>query len=219
MTDYLGNAEDSESEPESFFKPDSSVIYEDTPASLWDPLPYFTFLHRLIEGGLGDLRSGDQLLYLKMFRESFGRGRETASITMKDLGRTTGLGKRAVEEGLIRLTHDGLIRVLSKGHGHIATEYQIFRALAPSPSSQKLLKPSIETVLSQLSTDEQSKLQQMARTLEPDDRSRINSEIQEQFQSLGLIPSALMFQQAFLFKVLEEKMYHTIKDSHPAFFS
>jgi hypothetical protein len=218
MTDYLGSEKEGESEPDGFLKPDSSVIYEDNPASLWDPLPYFTFLHRLIEGGLGDLRSGDQLLYLKMFRESFGRGRETASITMKDLGRTTGLGKRAVEEGLTRLTHYGLIRVLSKGHGHIATEYQIFRALAPYPIAKKSIKPSVETVLSQLSTDEQSKLHQMARTLEPDDRARIDSEIKEQFQALGLLPSPLMQHQAFLFKVLEEKMYHSIKDIHPHIF-
>ncbi len=196
----------------------SSPIFEDPPKSLWDPLPYFTFLHRLIEGGLGDLRSGDQLLYLKMFRESFGRGRDTVSITMKALGQATGLGKRAVEEGLSRLTQDGLIRILSKGHGHIATEYQIFRALSPAPSEKKTLKPSVETVLSQLSTEEQSKLQQMARTLEPDDRARIYSEIKEQFHALGLVPSPLMHHQAFLYRVLEEKMYHSIKENHPHIF-
>ncbi len=198
---------------------DGGVQFLDEPASTWDPLPYFVLLHHLIEGGLGDLRSGDQLLYLKMFRESFGRGRDTVSITMKELGRTTGLGKRAVEEGLARLAHDGLIRVLSKGHGHIATEYQVFRALAPAPSEKKTLKPSVETVLSQLSTEEQSKLQQMARSLEPDDRARIESEITDQFHALGLVPSPPMRHQAFLYKVLSEKMYHTIKDSHPAFFS
>ncbi len=204
---------------EASVRDESGPLFEDPPDSLWDPLPYFTFLHRLIEGGLGDLRSGDQLLYLKMFRESVGRGRDTVSITMKELGRTTGLGKRAVEEGLVRLAHDGLIRVLSKGHGHIATEYQVFRALAPAPSEKKTLKPSVETVLSQLSTEEQSKLQQMARTLEPDDRARIKSEITEQFRTLGLVPSPSMRHQAFLFKVLSEKMFHLIKETHPHIFS
>ncbi len=219
MTDYLGSEEDKQSQIEAVIGQGSSVIYEDGPSSLWDPLPYFVFLHQLLEGGLGDLRSGDQLLFLKMFRESFGRGRETVSITMKDLGRTTGLGKRAVEEGLARLTHEGLIRVLSKGHGHIATEYQVYRALAPCSPGIKSVKPSVETVLSQLSSDEQAKLQQVARTLEPDDRVRLDVEVRDQFTALGLLPSPTMLHQAFLFKVLEEKMYHTIKDSHPAFFS
>ena len=219
MTEYLGSEEDGEMRGEASVRDESGPLFEDPPDSLWDPLPYFTFLHRLIEGGLGDLRSGDQLLYLKMFRESFGRGRETVSMTMKELGRTTGLGKRAVEEGLVRLAHDGLIRVLSKGHGHIATEYQIFRALAPSPTAKKSMKPSIETVLSQLSREEQSKLQQMARTLEPDDRTRIESEIQDQFHALGLVPSPPMRHQAFLYKVLEEKMFHSIRESHPGLFS
>ncbi|MDR4483152.1 MAG: hypothetical protein R3B95_07990 [Nitrospirales bacterium] len=135
MTEYLGSEEDEqggESEPQTAgFGQSPSLIFEDPPASLWDPLPYFAFVHRAIEGGLGALRSGDQLLYLKLVRESFGRGRDTVSITMKELGRTTGLGKRAVEEGLARLAHDGLIRVLAKGHGHIATEYHVCRALAP----------------------------------------------------------------------------------------
>ena len=198
---------------------DSGVQFLDAPPSIWDPLPYFVLLHHLIDGGLGDLRSGDQLLYLKMFRESVGRGRETVSITMKELGRTTGLGKRAVEEGLARLAHDGVIRVLAKGHGHIATEYQVFRALAPCPSDKKPVKPSVETVLSQLSPEEQSNLQQMARTLEPDDRARIESEVHEQFHALGLLPSPPMLHQAFLFKVLSEKMFHSIRESHPGLFS
>ena len=212
MTQPLGSEEGQESE-------DGGVQFLDEPPSAWDPLPYFVLLHHLIDGGLGDLRSGDQLLYLKLFRESFGRGRDTVSITMKELGRTTGLGKRAVEEGLARLAHDGLIRVLSKGHGHIATEYQVFRALAPAPSEKKTVKPSLETVLSQLSREEQSKLQQMARTLEPDDRTRMQSEIQEQFHALGLVPSPPMRHQAFLYKVLEEKMFHSIRETHPSLFS
>ncbi len=211
MTQYLGSEEAQESE-------DGGVQFLDEPSSLWDPLPYFVLLHHLIDGGLGDLRSGDQLLYLKLFRESVGRSRDTIAITMKELGRTTGLGKRAVDEGLQRLAHDGLIRVLAKGHGHIATEYQIFRAVAPSPPGQKTLKPSVETVLSQLSSDEQSKLQQMAMTLEPDDRARLHSEIQEQFHTLGLLPSPQMLHQAFLFKVLSETMFHSIRESHPSFF-
>jgi len=224
MTEYLGS-EDAPEEDESEIEPSSfgqrsSIIFEDPPASVWDPLPYFAFLHRAIEGGLGDLRSGDQLLYLKLVRESFGRGRDTVSITMKELGRCTGLGKRAVEEGLARLAHEGLIRILAKGHGHIATEYQIYRALAPSPSGllKKTFIPSLETVLSQLSSEEQAKLQQVARTLEADDRARIESEVREQFQALGLLPSPPMVHQAFLFKVLEEKMFHTIQESHPGFF-
>ena len=195
------------------------VQFLDEPPSLWDPLPYFVLLHHLIDGGLGDLRSGDQLLYLKMFRESVGRGRDTVSITMKELGRTTGLGKRGVEEGLARLAHEGLIRVLAKGHGHITTEYQVFRALAPATPGKKILKPSVETVLSQLNPDEQSKLLQMARTLEADDRARFESEVREQFHALGLLPSPPMLHQAFLFKVLEATMFHTIKDTHPHFFS
>ncbi len=216
MTQYLGSREPDEEGKEEVAE---GVQFLDEPPSVWDPLPYFVLLHHLIDGGLGELRSGDQLLYLKMFRESVGRGRDTVSITMKELGRTTGLGKRAVEEGLARLRHQGVIRVLAKGHGHIATEYQIFRALFPAPSGKKILKPSVETVLLQLSAKEQSRLQQMARTLEPDDRARIESDVQEQFQALGLLPSPQMLHQAFLFKVLEEKMYHTIKDSHPALFS
>ena len=212
MTEHLGS-DDAQAFDEG------GTQFLEAPASLWDPLPYFVLLHQLIEGGLGDLRSGDQLLYLKMFRESVGRGRDTVAITMKELGRTTGLGKRAVEEGLRRLAHEGLIRVLSTGHGHIATEYQIFRALAPCPSSKKLVKPSVETVLSQLSSEEQSKLQQMARSLEPDDRTRIEGEVQDQFHALGLVPSPLMSHQAFLFKVLSETMYHSIKETHPTIFS
>ncbi len=211
MTEPLGSEEGQDSE-------DGGVQFLDEPPSLWDPLPYFILLHHLIDGGLGDLRSGDQLLYLKMFRESLGRGRDTVTITMTELGRTTGLGKRAVEEGLRRLAHDGMIRVLAKGHGHIATEYQIVRAVAPSPTGKKTRQPSVETVLSQLSIEEQSKLQQMARTLEPDDRTRMESEIQEQFQNLGLVPSPPMRHQAFLFKVLSEKMFHSIRESHPSLF-
>ncbi len=216
MEEYLGSHEPDEEGREAVTE---GVRFLDEPPSVWDPLPYFVVLHHLIDGGLGDLRSGDQLLYLKMFRESVGRGRDTVSITMKELGRTTGLGKRAVEEGLARLRREGMIRVLAKGHGHIATEYQVFRALAPAPSGKKTFKPSVETVLSQLSAEEQSRLQQMARTLEPEDRARIESDVQEQFHALGLIPSPPMLHQAFLFKVLEEKMFHTIKNSHPAFFS
>lgn len=223
MTEYLGSEEDEhggESAPSTAgFGQSPSLIFEDPPASLWDPLPYFAFVHRAIEGGLGELRSGDQLLYLKLVRESFGRGRDTVSITMKELGRTTGLGKRGVEEGLARLAHEGLIRVLAKGHGHIATEYHVCRALAPAPSAKKTFKPSVETVLSQLNPDEQSKLLQMARTLEADDRARFESEVREQFHALGLLPSPPMLHQAFLFKVLGEKMFHTIKDTHPHFFS
>ena len=212
MTQPLGSEEDQESE-------DGGVQFLDEPPSLWDPLPYFVLLHHLIDGGLGELRSGDQLLYLKLFRESVGRGRDTVTITMKELGRTTGLGKRAVEEGVARLRQEGVIRVLAKGHGHIATEYQIFRALVPAPSEKKTFKPSVETLLSQLSTDEQSKLQQMARTLEPEDRARIESDIHEQFQALGLLPSPPMLHQAFLFKVLSEKMFHSIHESHPGLLS
>ena len=223
MTEYLGSEEDEQgggSEPSTGgFGQSTSLIFEDPPASLWDPLPYFAFVHRAIEGGLGELRSGDQLLYLKLVRESFGRGHDTVSITMKELGRTTGLGKRAVEEGLARLIHERLIRVLAKGHGHIATEYHVFRALAPAPSAKKTLKPSVETVLSQLNPDEQSKLLQMARTLEADDRARFEGEVRDQFHALGLLPSPTMLHQAFLYKVLEEKMFHTIKDTHPHFFS
>ena len=223
MTDYLGREDAPEEESEHElrgFEQGTSIIFEDPPASVWDPLPYFAFLHRAIEGGLGALRSGDQLLYLKMVRESFGRGRDTVSITMKELGRSTGLGKRAVEEGLARLAQKGLMRVLAKGHGHIATEYQIYRALAPSPSGslKKTFKPSVETVLSQLSSEEQAKLLQVARTLEADDRARIESEVREQFQALGLLPSPPMLHQAFLFKVLETTMFHTIQESHPGFF-
>ncbi|MCA9468690.1 MAG: hypothetical protein KC643_25060 [Nitrospira sp.] len=223
MTEYLGSEEAEhgrESDPSTVgFGQSTSFIFEDPPASLWDPLPYFVFLHRLIEGGLGALRSGDQLLYLKFVRESFGRGRDTVSITMKELGRTTGLGKRAVEEGLARLIHEGLIRVLAKGHGHIATEYHVFRALAPAPSGKKPRKPSVETVLSQLTPEEQSKLLQMARTLEAEDRARFESEVREHFHALGLLPSPPMLHQAFLFKVLEATMFHTINDTHPHFFS
>lgn len=223
MTEHLGNEnneEGGESEAQTAgFGPKVSVTFESDPASPWDPLPYFTFLHRLIEGGLGELRSGDQLLYLKLIRESIGRGRDTVQITMKELGKSTGLGKRAVEEGLVRLSADGLIRVLSKGHGHIATEYQVFRALAPAPSGKKSIKSSVETVLSQLNPDEQSKLLQMARTLEADDRARFESEVREQFHALGLLPSPPMLHQAFLFKVLEATMFHTINDTHPHFFS
>lgn len=223
MTKYLGSEEDKQgggSEPSTVeFGQSPSLIFDDLPASLWDPLPYFAFVQRAIEGGLGELRSGDQLLYLKLVRESFGRGRDTVSITMKELGRTTGLGKRAVEEGLTRLAHDGLIHVLAKGHGHIATEYQVFRALAPAPSGKKPRIPSVETVLSQLTPEEQSKLLQMARTLEADDRARFEGEVREQFHALGLLPSPPMLHQAFLFKVLEATMFHTINDTHPHFFS
>lgn len=220
MLKPLGNAEGSDLEEMPDFDPSHSVIFEEDPHSLWDPLPYFGFLHRLIEGGLGDLRSGDQLLYLKLVRESWGRGRDTVPITRRDLGRTTGLGKRAVEEGLARLLANGLIRVISKGHGHIASEYQIFRGLTPAKHDSKLFKkPSVETVLSQLNPDEQSKLLQMARTLEPERREQLEGEVRDQFQALGFSPSPTMLRQAFLFKVLETTMYHTIKDNHPGFFS
>lgn len=220
MTEYLGNAEEPDSKEIPGFDASPSVIFEEEPQSLWDPLPYFGFLHRVIEGGLGDLRSGDQLLYLKLVRESWGRGRDTVPITRRDLGRNTGLGKRAVEEGLTRLVANGLIRVVSKGHGHIASEYQIFRGLIPPKHDSKLFqKPSVETVLSQLHQDEQSKLLQMARTLEPDRREELESEVRAQFQALGLSPSPIMLRQAFLFKVLETTMYHTIKENHPGFFN
>ena len=45
------------------------------------------------------------------------------------------------------------------------------------------------------------------------------SEVREHFHALGLLPSPPMLHQAFLFKVLEATMFHTINDTHPHFFS
>ena len=198
---------------------ESAEEWDTHPETLCNPFPHFVFIHQVLEGKLAHLRPADQLIYLHLVRESFGRGRMTVRITMREMGARTGLGKRAVEEGLKRLVAEHYVSVASEGRGKIPTTYHVHRPPSPPRSSlSHTQKPSVESTLAQLAPDDYQLLLTIARSLPLSEKQELEEAVHGDFQQLGLRPDPPLFRQAFLYRVLEHHMYHNMRQKYPALF-
>ncbi len=223
----LPEADENEEEFDDYLGSDSLTDETDfgehldtEPLSVTNPLPYFVWVHGLLEGTLAHLRAADQLLYLHLVRETLGRGRATVQMTRRAMGTRTGLGKRAVEEALTRLISQRYVSLSGEGKGKIAANYRVYRrASPPRVPKPPVAKPSLESTLSQLEPEDYQALVTTARSLSFGEKKDIEAIIRNDFRSLGLQPTPPLLRQAFLYRVLEHYMFHKIRQKYPTMFS
>ena len=175
-------------------------------SAAWSPYAYAALLNRLLDEGLADLGGPAARVYLQLIRETYGRGRGQATLSLRELRQSTGLFDASLIRAIAALQTRHLITV-GAGTSHTPSTYRVDVSKLMKQQQKHDELPvrrfSVEYRLEDLSSTDKKDLVAIERALTPAIRKEIAWSVRVQFQELGQSkPDPAEFRQACRYLIL-----------------
>ena len=186
----------------------ATLIHPDiSQSAAWSPYAYAALVNRLLDEGLADLGGPAARVYLQLIRETYGRGRLHASLSLRELRQSTGLFDASLLRAMASLRALQLITV-DEGTSHTPSSYRVdvskILKQLKKEADQPVRRFSIEHRLDDLSTNDKQELLAIERSLTPAIRKEIALSVRLQFHELGQSrPDPEEFRQACRYLILD----------------
>ncbi|MDP3597815.1 MAG: hypothetical protein Q8S75_12545 [Nitrospirota bacterium] len=185
---------------------DSLIHPEVIASAAWSPYAYAALLNRLLDQGLADLGGPAARVYLQLIRETYGRGRGQATLSLRELRQSTGLFDASLIRAIASLKARHLIAV-GEGTSHTPSTYRVdlskLMKQLKKDDELPVRRFSVEYRLEDLSPNDKKELVAIERALTPAIRKEIALSVRVQFHELGQSkPDPAEFRQACRYLIL-----------------